>query len=319
MNLTRRGFARRFTLAALGAALLTVLAGCYDTKLIPDDPAARGGAAGRDGNTGNAGKPASNSGSANAGAPGDDGGAPEDNGGALDAGGTPNAGGTGDRGGSTGNAGRNGEIGGLTGQAGESSTKGVTWLDLDASSAPSSSATNSALGIEGVFYAYDDGCSELEWDAATRCASGTLCDPAQSVDNWGIAVGFDFHDTGAAGTPPNTKLVWDPNDVGALGLAWRITGTAPKLQVWVLNMDPSWHGQCNVMTCEINGPPDGVAPAALNGQLLFDHLVKDDWGGTGTNYTFDPAAVHALQFKLSSLKIGAVPFDFCIDGLGIVR
>jgi len=141
----------------------------------------------------------------------------------------------------------------------------------------------------------------------------------QTLDNWGIAIGFDFRNTGAAGTPSNTKLIWNPNDFAALGVAWRVRGKAPQLQVWVLNMASDWHGQCNVMSCEISGPPDGVAPAALNGELHFDSMIKDYWGGSGTPYTFDPAAVHALQFKIAAVQVGAVEFDFCIDALGIVR
>ncbi|MET0795496.1 MAG: hypothetical protein ABW061_28515 [Polyangiaceae bacterium] len=267
-----------------------LLSGCYDTRLIPDDAVARGGSASHGGSS-SAGEPEGGSLQSEAGAP--DG----------DAAGSPPSGGS----------------AGTNGQAGAGGTPRVTWLDLDGAAAPSSSATNSELGIEGVFSAYGDGCSQLVWDEAKRCASGRLCDPKQSIDNWGIAVGFEFHNTGLNGTPPNTQLIWDPRAVGALGLAWRITGTAPKVQVWVLNMAPSWHGQCNVMTCEINGPPDGVAPAPLSGELRFDDMDKDYWGGTGTQYTFDPAAVHALQFKIAAVQVGVTAFDFCIDSLGIIR
>jgi hypothetical protein len=207
---------------------------------------------------------------------------------------------------------------GTTSQAGSSGAPHVTWLELNGSTAPASSATNAALGVEGSFYAYSDGCSELAWDDLSRCASGMLCAPELSPDNWGIAIGFDFHNTGPDGTPPETKLTWDPNDFGARGVAWQVRGTAPKLQVWVLNMAASWHGQCSDMKCEIAGPPDGVASAALDGELHFDNMIKDTWG-SGIEYTFDPAAVHALQFKIAAVKVGAVAFDFCIDALGIVR
>jgi hypothetical protein len=205
-----------------------------------------------------------------------------------------------------------------TGNAGSSGASGVTWLELSGSTAPSSSAINAELGIEGSFYAYGDDCSKLVWDDQGRCASGTLCDPAISLDNWGISIGFDFRNTGPDGTPPNAKLIWNPDDFKARGVAWRIRGKAPQLQVWVLNMAPSWQGQCTGMPCEIVGPPDGVAPAALNGELDFDNMIKDTWG-SGVEYTFDPAAVHALQFKIAAVKVGAVAFDFCIDALGIVR
>ncbi|HEY3254075.1 MAG TPA: hypothetical protein VGJ91_09015 [Polyangiaceae bacterium] len=286
-------------LATLAALLLGA---CYDMPLIPDDSPALAGSAGRGssgsgsgGRAGASGAPAS-SGATNS-----------------DAGSRPNGGG-----GASAGAGTSAGTAGTTGEAGGSGAPHITWLELNGSTAPSSSATNAALGIEGSFYAYGDGCSKLVWDDTGRCASGTLCAPEQSLDNWGIAIGFDFRNTGPEGTPPDTKLTWNPDDFGALGVAWRVRGTAPKLQVWVLNMAASWQGQCSAMNCEISGPPDGVAPAALNGELHFDNMIKDTWG-SGINYTFDPAAVHALQFKIAAVKVGAVAFDFCIDALGIVR
>ncbi|HYP88641.1 MAG TPA: hypothetical protein VEQ59_10815, partial [Polyangiaceae bacterium] len=111
----------------------------------------------------------------------------------------------------------------------------------------------------------------------------------------------------------------DPDDVGALGVSWQVTGSAPGLQLWVLNMDPSWHGQCDVMSCEIAGPPDGVEVARSNGELLFADMVKDYWGGAGEAYRYDPAAVHALQLKLPAIRVHAAEFAFCIEALGIVR
>lgn len=219
---------------------------------------------------------------------------------------------------SAGGGGRSAAAAGTTGQAGSIGAPPVTWLELSGSTAPSSAPVNAALGIEGAFYAYGDGCSTLDWDEQGRCASGVLCAPELSPDNWGIAIGFDFRNTGPDGTPPDTKRIWNPNDFAARGVAWRIHGTAPKLQVWVLNMASSWNGQCSAMACEISGPPDGVASAALNGELHFDDMIKDTWG-SGIDYTFDPAAVHALQFKIAAVKVGAASFDFCIDDLGIVR
>jgi hypothetical protein len=304
LNQARSRLARRLALSTLTAALLCA---CYDTPLIPADASAAGGRANHMGGASAGGKPTNSSGAGGK-AAASVGGANEAGDSPVNPGGAPAAGAAGQSGGSA----------GATGQAGDSGAPGITWLDLDGSSAPASSAVNAALDIEGAFYAYSDGCSQLTWVEETRCASGVLCDP-QNLANWGMAVGFDFHNTGATGTPPNTKLIWNPNDVGAVGVAWRIHGTAPKIQLWVLNMDPSWHGQCNAMTCEIAGPPDGVAPAPLEGSLLFDHMVKDDWGGTGISYTFDPAAVHALQFKLAAVQVGQATFDFCIDALGIIR
>ena len=270
----------RLRLASPCAAVLSaaLLGACYDTPLIPAEPLAAGGSAGRAGDMNLGGTSAAGSGAANAGA-----GSPMNAGGASGVGGSGHGAGTA---GTTGSAGTMGAAG-TTGQAGSSGAPSVTWLELSGSTAPASFASNAALGINGSFYAYADGCSTLTWDESTRCASGMLCDPAKSLDNWGMAVGFDFHNTGVDGTPPNTKLIWNPNEHGALGVAWRIRNNAPKLQVWVLNMAPSWQGQCSAMTCEIAGPPDGVAPAALSGELLFGHMIKDNWGGSGVQYTFD--------------------------------
>jgi len=308
----------RFARAALAAALLGA---CYDMPLIPADSPAVGGSAGH--GTAGAGQSLAGAGQSLAGA--GHGGAGH---GGAGAGGAPPAssgannadGGAKPNGGGGANAGRGGNAAGsagTTGQAGSGGAPHVTWLGLTGSTAPSSLETNAKLGIEGLFYAYGDGCSQLDWDEVGRCASGKLCDP-QNLDNWGISIGFDFRNTGPNGVPADTKLIWNPEDHQALGVAWRVRGKAPQLQVWVLNMASSWQGQCNAMKCEIVGPPDGVAPAMLNGELTFDNMIKDTWG-SGITYTFDPAAMHALQFKIAAVKVGAVEFDFCIDALGIVR
>jgi hypothetical protein len=288
---------------AFATLVAVVLGACYDMPLIPDDSLAIAGSAGR-----------GSAGSGSGGRPGI-GGAVESSGAThTDGGSKPN----GASGSSAGGAGKSTGTGGTMGQAGASGAPQVIWFELDESTAPASSTTNSELGIDGAFYAYGDGCSQLTWDDQGRCASGKLCAPELSPDNWGIAIGFDFRNTGAKGMPPDTKLTWNPDDFAARGLAWRIRGNAPKFQVWVLNMASSWQGQCSVMNCEIAGPPDGVALAALNGQLHFDNMIKDTWG-SGIDYEFDPAAVHALQFKIAAVKVGATSFDFCIDALGIVR
>jgi hypothetical protein len=293
---------RSFALATLAAIWLGA---CYDMPLIPEDSVARAGSAGH----GKAGEGAGGRASAGFGGTPASAGAPHTNGGAK-----PNGGGF-----NAGSGGKNTGSAGTTGQAGSGGMSSITWLGLSGSSAPSSFAVNAELGIEGSFYAYSDECSQskLTWDAQNRCASGTICKPGGN--NWGVSIGFDFHYTGSVGTPPDTKLTWNPQKVGARGIAWRIHGTAPKLQVWVLNMDPSWQGQCNGMPCEISGPPDGIVLAPLNGELHFDNMMKDDWGNTGIPYQFDPAAVFALQFKISSLAVGDVEFNFCIDELGILQ
>ena len=270
--------------------------GCFDTRTIPDDD-------------GGAGAPSSSSG----GEPTSVAGATASEGGSVgvagQAGNNPTAGAAGSpRGGAAG-----------AGQAGGSSAPEVTWLALEGSAAPASDAGNAALGINGAFYAYGDDCATLVWDETTRCASGRLCTAGANYENWGIAVGFDFHATGTSGEPPDRKLVWNPNDVGVRGVTWRIRGTAPGRQVWVLNMEPSFHGICDVMTCEIAGPPDGVPTTSLAGSLLFDDMVKDIWGGPGVPYRYDPAAVYALQFKLPAINVGSASFDFCIEALGVIR
>jgi hypothetical protein len=272
--------------------------GCFDTRTIPDEAGA--GAAGFS----SGGKHTSAAGAAAATAT--EGGSA---GAAGEAGDSAIAGAAGSLRGGAGGA----------GQAGGGSAPEVTWLALAGSAAPASDAGNAALGINGSFYAYGDDCATLVWDETTRCASGRLCTAGASYENWGIAVGFDFHATGASGDPPDSKLVWNPDDVGVRGVTWRIRGTAPGRQVWVLNMEPSFHGICSVMTCEIAGPPDGAATPSLAGTLLFDDMVKDTWGGPSTPYRYDPAAVYALQFKLPAINVGSASFDFCVEALGVIR
>jgi hypothetical protein len=198
---------------------------------------------------------------------------------------------------------------------------GVNWISFEGSWADSSVAPNGALGISGAVYAFGDSCAQLTWNEATRCVSGTLCDPGPTFANWGIAVGFDLHNTGAAGMPPNTKMPWSAAAVNATGIAYQVSGTAPGLQVWITNMDPMWNGMCMADDCAINGPPDGTRSATLTsvGNLYFNGLVKDDWGGTGTIYAFNPANMLAVQFKMAAVVSGPVPFSFCIDRIGIIR
>jgi hypothetical protein len=195
----------------------------------------------------------------------------------------------------------------------------VDWLSFDADQAPSSLAPNGTYAVDGILFAYGDSCATINWDPATRCASGTLCDPGVDAANWGMSIGFNFKYTGANGSPPNTTELWDPDAVGALGIAWEISGEAPSLEAWVLNMDPIWNGNCASLSCDIVGPPDGLRSPALKDQMLFSSLQKDNWGGSGVSYRFDPAQVHALQFKLPAIYAGAVPFAFCVTRLGIVH
>jgi hypothetical protein len=275
------------SLAGIGSA-----PGCFDTRLIP----APSGVA------------AENSGGAGEGplAPGAAG---------VD---SPGGGGSADpAGGTSGSNQAGGHAGGVAGSGLVPGT--VTWLSLVGSEAPASEPPNAALGIDGRLYAYADSCATLTWDPIRRCASGQLCSAGPDYENWGIAVGFDFSATGPDGEPPDSKLVWNPELAGVRGISWRLRGNAPGVQVWVLNMDPRFRGECQEMTCEIPGPPDGAATPKLNDSLLFDQMVKDHWGGTAVTYEYDPAAVFALQFKLPAINVGSASFDFCVDALGVVH
>jgi hypothetical protein len=233
-------------------------------------------------------------------------------GGALPTGGTPSTGGT------TGGSGPTGGVGGAGGSG--PLTPGVHWLSIEGSWADISAEPNASLGVSGALYAFADSCAQITWDEATRCVTGTLCDPGATFANWGMAVGFDLRNTGADGVPANTKMPWNAGAVGAMGIAYQISGTAPGLQAWITNMDPVWNGMCTADDCAINGPPDGSASATLSsvGNLYFSTLVKDDWGGSGTIYTFNPANILSLQFKLASVVSGPVPFSFCVDRIGII-
>jgi hypothetical protein len=197
---------------------------------------------------------------------------------------------------------------------------GIHWLSFDGSWADPASDPNGPLQISGSMYAYGDGCATVAYDMATRCVSGVLCDPGPDFANWGMAIGFDFHNTGAEGSPPNTKMPWNAPSVGGVGVAWQVSGTAPGLQVWLTNMDPMYSGLCMVDDCAINGPPDGKRSTVLGvtDSANFNNLVKDDWGGMGTVYAFNPANLLAIQFKLAAVVSGPVTFNFCIDRIGVI-
>src|ERR1043165_7983004 len=152
--------------------------------------------------------------------------------GGTGAGGNGGAGAGGASGGKGGNAGRSGGAGGNTppntgGRSGNGGTpgsggspvidlgSGINWLGLSADAAPPTLGPNAKLGINGVFYTYGDGCATINWDPVSRCISGELC--LVSATNWGVSIGFDLHNTGDSGTPPDTKLAWDATSVGATG------------------------------------------------------------------------------------------------------
>lgn len=206
------------------------------------------------------------------------------------------------------------------GSGGSTTVSGVNWISFDGSWADPSMGANGALGISGSMYAFGDSCASVSYDETTRCVSGYLCDPGTDFANWGMAIGFDFYNTGDLGSPANTKYPWGAGTVGAMGIAWVVSGSAPGLQAWITNMDPTWGGACSADDCGIDGPPDGTTAVAIGSQdaVYFSSLQKDDWGGSGTVYTFDSSNILALQFKLAAVVSGAVSFDFCIDQVGII-
>jgi len=195
----------------------------------------------------------------------------------------------------------------------------VNWLTLVADGAPPSQGVNGALNVNGVLYAYGDGCATLSWDPTSRCVVGNLC-LANSL-NWGVAVNFDFNNSGATGVPANTKYAWNANTVGAAGLAWQAIGQAPNgFQVWVLNMDPIFGGACTAQSCDINGPADGTGIASDSGQISFLSMQKDYWGGTGVSYVFNPTDISAIQFKLpAAISSLDTTYELCIDAIGVIR
>ncbi|MET0789924.1 MAG: hypothetical protein ABW061_00255 [Polyangiaceae bacterium] len=243
----------------------------------------------------------------------------------------PGTGGSGNPGGgassTAGNGGDHGGAGSSVAGTGASSggpsntdlTSGTNWLELLDDGAPPDLGLNAKLGINGVLYAYGDGCATMTWDASSRCLNGELC--LTSAANWGVAVGFDFNNSGATGTPANTKHAWNANTYGVVGLAWDTASALPNgFQVWVQNMDPSYNGSCSAMSCDIAGPGDGTASASPSGEFSFATMQKDDWGGSGVPYAFNAANISALQFKVKSAIVpDDTSYRICVRSIGVVR
>ena len=223
---------------------------------------------------------------------------------------------TGGASGGTSPTGGAGPTGGTSGQSGVST---IVWLTLEGDQAKSTASPNDSLGINGKFYAYSDSCAAVSFNPLTRCATGILCDVGSQFENWGTAIGFDFVNTGVSGTPANAKLVWNPTAHNVIGVAWHITNLVTStLQLWMLDMDPSWQGTCTSDTCSIQGPPDGRSQITADGTLYFNSMNKDDWGGSGIVYTYSPALAYSLQFKIPTIIVGAETFQFCVDRLGMI-
>jgi hypothetical protein len=193
-----------------------------------------------------------------------------------------------------------------------SSGTGTHWLSLVANGAPSTEQANADFGIEGVFYTYDDGCSSISWSPTSRCLTGDLC--SLSATSWGAGIGFDFRNDGT------TKYAWDAGTAGAKpvrGLSWQASALGAGFQVWITNIDPSAGAMCDAkVDCGINGPPDGDRSPSEIDSILFTGLRKDDWGGTGTAYTFDSKKILSVQFKVPALSV-PTSFQLCVDQLGL--
>ena len=132
--------------------------------------------------------------------------------------------------------------------AGGAASQSIVWLTLEDDQGKSTSSPNDSLGINGKFYAYSDSCASV-----TLRSAHALCSRVHSAmsvvpfENWGVAIGFDFVSTGSTGVPANAKLVWNPNDHNAVGVAWQISNlVTTRLQLWVLNMDPELAGCMHV-------------------------------------------------------------------------
>jgi hypothetical protein len=240
-------------------------------------------------------------------------------------GGAGNHGGSGAKPGATGGSTARGS-GGTTAAGGTTNAlglySGVNWLTIADGWADPGEAPNGALKVSGALYAFGDDCSTLEWTPTGMggCISGRMCTPDNAGKNWGVGIGFDLSNTGDEGTPPNTKMPWDADAVNATGFAWIIQGQAPGLGVWVTNMAPKFGGQCSAADCAIAGPADGLLLPPLDGALDFSSMSKDDWGGGGISYTFDPSNILALQFKLNAREASSstLAFDFCVHKIGVV-
>jgi len=191
------------------------------------------------------------------------------------------------------------------------------YLGLDGSTAPGS---GNSYGIDGGFYAVGDGCSTINWNAATRCASGTLCakDPPYYL-NWGAEIALNLNSNNGY------EYGYDSTANGVTGFFWEVTGTAPGMQVWVpitANL-----GACLQTTnaCELQEPPWGnptptMGPGGNNFVMIqTPNMSYDNWG---LGYTYpppwDPTRLHSIQWKLPAQDF-ATPFSLCVQKVGVIH
>ena len=211
------------------------------------------------------------------------------------------------------------------GAGGDSTTGGVAnggqgaerivWLTLENDQAKNTTFPNDSLGINGVVFAYADGCASITFDRTTRCVSGKTCAVDSSYLNWGMAAEFDFVVDSA-----DVKYAWNPAGHGVVGFAWQITNSyGTYLQLWVPLMDPTYAGVCSAESCSLDAPPYGAGKIGQTGTLHFNSMTQDTWGSGYPTYNFLFANVYSLQFKIPTVVVRtAANFEFCIDRLGVI-
>lgn len=190
------------------------------------------------------------------------------------------------------------------------------WLTFENDQAKSTASPNDALGINGLVFAYTDGCATYTFDRAKRCASGITCsvDPPDYL-NWGMAIEFDFV-VDVAGV----KYTWNPVDHGVIGFAWQITNAyGTYLQLWMQEMDPMYAGTCSAKSCALNAPPFGAGKIGQTGSVYLNAMTLDNWGSSYPSRNFLPTNFFGLQFKIPTVIIqNAATFELCIDQLGVI-
>ena len=192
-------------------------------------------------------------------------------------------------------------------------------LGMDGSAVP---ASGNSYGIDGTFYVVGDPCTSasIKWDAANRCASGTLCakDPPY-YENWGVEISLNLN------CGNGYDYGYDSTTNGVTGFFWEVTGSAPHMQVWLALAANV--GACLQTTnaCALDEPPWGnpspsMGPTGNNYvSIQTVNMSYDDWG-LGYTYPppFDPTRLHSVQWKLPAQTL-STPFNFCIQKVGVLH
>ena len=178
-----------------------------------------------------------------------------------------------------------------------------------------------AFGIEGGFYAVGDSCATLTWDAATHCASGTVCakDPPYYL-NWGVEIGMTLKSSGGY------DYGYDATANGVTGFFWEVTGTAPGMAVWL--PQTAGLGACLTTSnkCTVLQPPWGnsmpsMGPSGSNFVMLSTMSMDyEDWG-LGYVYppAWDPTRIHSIQWKIPAGDYFSSTFNFCVKKVGVIH